>query len=195
MSAHTAKMLVDGYGFIIPNQVYDEANDCYIQGNAGRIKRVAGSLIRPNDTTAYSALDCINDSSSAGTLQSIENCARISGGAGYIVYARLTTNNKNNTARHKVHIYSQSVSAVNDNAGFPILWANRAKKVCEITLDAMSTENSGASDAANVQKTDLFIPFECAAGSRSLYYMIETLDARTPSAQEEFYLELGVDQS
>ncbi len=170
-------------------------SESHIGQTGGTIKRVYGSIIRPNDTNAYSALDCINDSAGTPTLPSIAGCARVSAGAGYIVFASLKTNNRNNTARHKIHLYAQQVTAVADNAGFPILFANKTKKIGEITFSAMTTENVSSSDSSGAQNTDLLMPFECDTGSTSLYWLLETLDARTPAAQEEFHLTLGVDQS
>lgn len=37
MSAQTAKMLVDGHGFVIPQQHYDPTSDSYVLGNAGYV--------------------------------------------------------------------------------------------------------------------------------------------------------------
>lgn len=170
-------------------------SESHIGQTGGTIKRVYGSIIRPNDTNAYSALDCINDSTGAPTLPTLTGCARINAGNGAIIFAALRTNNKSNTARHKVHIYAQTVTAVADNSGFPILFANKVKKVGEILFNAMATENASASDSTGAQTSDVFLPFECDTGSTSLYWLLETLDGRTPVAQEEFHLTIGIDQS
>ena len=169
------------------------AGENHLGAVSGHVERVSAELTRPADTSAYAALDCINNATSGQTLPTITNVARVNGGAGYIIYARLTTDNKNNTARHKVHLYNQTVTAVADNAPFPMLYVNKLKKVGEITFDAMSTEGS-TSDCAVAARSDVFIPFKCDTGLTTLYWMLETLDSRTQVASENFSLVIGVDQ-
>lgn len=158
----------------------------------GLLASVSVEFTRPSDTTAYAANDVVSDSTSASTLQNIANFARYNGGSGHIVGARLTTDKKSITPRIRVHIFNASNPTVGvDNAAWRESYADNSKRIAFFDLPAMTTgADTTNSDMSRAIDMTLRIPFIAAAGSRSLYYLLETLDAFTPASAEKFTLTL-----
>jgi hypothetical protein len=213
MTAQTARLLVDGNGQIIPNQYYDVVTNSFkaseggtgisVGGTAvsssnplpvgGKSVQKSASFTRPSDTTAYAAYDSIADSTTAPTLLSFANCANAVGGQGYIVKARLLTNQKTCTARFRLSFYHTAPSPVNDNAPKPMLYANKDKLIGRIDLDPCNTEDT-TSDAAYALSTTL-LPYVCAAADTTIYCILTTLDAFTPASAQQFFLEITCELS
>lgn len=155
----------------------------------------AGELTRPANTTAYAAKDAVSDSDSAPTLLNFANVARENGGSGYIVKARLFSNQSTLTARFRLHLFHTAPTPINDNSPYTLLYANRANRIGYIDFPAAGTEGSG-SDAAsslvtpNVSGGMLPLAFVCADNDPDLYGMLEALDAFTPASGQKFYIEL-----
>lgn len=160
----------------------------------GYMAPVAATLTRPADTTAYAAKDAVANSTSAPTVLTFSKIARLPGSSMYIVKWRLFTNQSTNTARFRLHLYHTSPTAINDNAAFTLLWANRANRTGYLDFPACQTEGTG-SDAANSQVKDERLSVCCAVGDRNLYGLLETLDAFTPASGQIFYIELTADQN
>ena len=155
----------------------------------GTTRTAAVTLTRPADTNAYAAKDAVSDSTSAPTVLTFSNIARLNGGSGYITKARLMTNQSSNIARYRLHLYHTAPAAINDNSQFTLLWANRTNRVGYIDFDALNTEGTG-SDAAGALNTAIRLAFVCAAASDDLIGRLETLDAFTPANAQVFYIEL-----
>lgn len=170
------------------------AGENHVGEVGGKMASVAVTLTRPSNTDAYTAKDAVTDSTSAPTNLTFTNLARVNAGGGYIVKARLMTNQSTNTARFRLHLYPTAPTAINDNAAYTLLWANRANRIGYIDFAACQTEGSG-SDAANSQNDTVRMPFVCASTSRHLYGLLETLDAFTPASGQIIYIELTSDQN
>jgi hypothetical protein len=157
------------------------------------------SLTRPADTTAYSALDTVSDSTSAPTVMEFTGMARANGGTGTIVKARLVTDQSTNAARFRVHLFHTSPTAINDNSPFTFLAADRNKRVGTIDFPAMATEGTGSDGASAMRPSadGAYAPpnlwYKCAAEDTKLYGILETLDAFTPASGQLFWVELGAD--
>jgi hypothetical protein len=158
----------------------------------GHMEPVSATLTRPADTTAYAAKDAVSDSTSAPTVLTFSKLARVQGGSGYIVKARLMTNQSTNVARFRLHLYHTAPTAINDNAAHTLLWANRAARIGWIDFAACQTEGTG-SDAANALNDTVRLPFSCADTSRHLYGLLEAIDAFTPASAQVFFIELTAD--
>ena len=154
---------------------------------------VSTSFARPAGTTAYTAKDAVADSASAPTVLTFTKMANKPGGTGYITKARLMSDQSGNTARFRLHLFHTAPTPINDNAAHTLLYANRANRVGHVDFDAMQTEGSG-STAANASNTAVRLPFACAAGSRDLFGLLETLDAFTPASAQAFHLELTAER-
>jgi hypothetical protein len=163
-----------------------------------RLQAHAATITRPDDTTAYAAKDAIADSASAPTALTFTRLGRELNGEGYITGARIATNQAANVARFKLHLYRVAPTAINDNAAFTLLWANRATRIGAVTFAACATEGTGSDMAvAQAYPSDgggLVLPFKCASTDDDVYGLLETLDAFTPAALQVFYIELTVDQ-
>lgn len=116
------------------------AGETHVGEVGGNMGKAAATLTRPADTTAYTAKDAVADSTSAPTVLTFSNLARVNAGSGYIVKARLMTNQSTNTARFRLHLFDTSPTAINDNAAYTLLWANRATRIGYIDLTACQTD-------------------------------------------------------
>jgi hypothetical protein len=158
----------------------------------GRTVLVGAEFIRPNDATPYGIGDVVSNSTAATTPLEIPLFARALGGSGYITGARLSTDKKSITPRFRVHLFNAvDPTLAVDNALHKEVYAEEAKRLGYFDLPPMAT----AGDAANStlsRSIDLAmrVPFKCAAGSRSLFCVLETLDIFTPANLEKFTLSL-----
>lgn len=165
------------------------AGESHIGEVGGNTAAVSVSFTRPADTTAYAAKDAVSNSTSAPTVLTFSNLARVNAGSGYITKARVMTDQAANVARFRLHLYHTAPTAINDNAQHTILWANRANRIGFIDFDAMQTEGTG-SDAANALNSTIRLAFVCAAASRTIYGLLETRDAFTPANGQNFLIEI-----
>lgn len=163
----------------------------------GNTQTIAGQLIsinttftRPADGNAYAALDVVGTSPASNLTFS--NFARINGGSGYIVKARLLTNQSTCTARFRLHLYKISPTSIADNALFTLLFANAANRIGYIDFSACKTEGTG-SNAASSLNDSCRLSFNCDTGSRDIFGILETLDAFTPASGQQFFIELSGD--
>jgi len=165
-------------------------------GIVGSSGRVSGTFTRPANTTAYTAGDVVSDNGTTTTLLEMSGVGRREGSSGYITGAMIITDQKSITPRLQVKLYNASNPTVSaDNAASRELYADVGKMAAiPFTLSAMST----ATDTTNstMSKSEdamLRIPFQCASGTQSLYALVETLDAFTPTSGQSFTLVLFVD--
>jgi len=159
------------------------------------VGEVAGKMLEGSDTFDalaagdYAANDCIAaDANDTGTtpLRGV-TVARANGGTGYLVSARLTTNNASWTAGVRVDLYSvaaPTTALTGDNVAAAPKFANNAQFVGTFNFDTMSTPTG--SDFRRGIRDDLRIPFKCAAADTKLYYRLVTLaaDANEAAGQD-----------
>lgn len=155
------------------------------------LKTSTVEITRPSNTTAYAALDAVSSSSTAPTNLSFTYVTSVNGSNGYVTGAVLRTDQSTNTARFKLHLFTGTVTAVNDNAAHTALYANKSNYVGSITFDALATEGSG-SDCAVSLNTTVRLPFKFPSGT-TLYGLLETLDAFTPASGQKFFIRLTTD--
>lgn len=174
------------------------AGEAHVGEMGGNLVRVtAAEMTRPANTTAYAAGDVVSNSESATTPLAFTNIARINGGSGYIVRASVTTDKKQITPRVRVHLFNAADATVSvDNTAYRELYADIGKRVGYFDLPAMTT----APDATNSDMSRSFdnalrVPFVCAAGSRDVYVVLETLDAFTPNSGQKFTVVLWADNN
>lgn len=173
------------------------AGENHVGEVGGNGANVAVEFTRPADTTAYTAGDVVSDSTSATTVQAVANFARVNAGTGYVVGARLTTDKKSITPRFRVHLYNASNPTVSaDNAAMQRRYADESKYLGWFDLSAMATSTDTTNSTQSVsQDMTLRIPFSCAAATRSIYFVLETLDAFTPASGQKFTLRLWADDN
>src|SRR3972149_10686800 len=112
------------------------------------------------------------------------------GGSGYIVGAKLTTDDKTVTARFRVHVFHTAPTQIIDNDPMSLLYADKIKRIDSFDLPGMSTEDATASTGAESINNDLRIRFLADGGNEDLYAMLSDIDGFTPASVQKFYLEL-----
>lgn len=161
------------------------------QAVVGKSNVVRATFNRPSDTTQYAINDAVSNSTSAPTIITLADVARVNGGTGIITDLRLSTNNNSTTAASfKVILFNDTITPVNDNSPFPQLWANDAKRIGSFDL-TLQTGGTG-SDAASATLEQLGKIFKCAGGSRNLYAAIVANATYTPVSGQTFAITIGV---
>jgi hypothetical protein len=174
-----------------PQPVTPAATESHLGEVGGRKVQVAATFARPADTTAYTAGDVVSNNTSTTTPMTFSNFARVSGGTGYIVGAKLVTDKKSITPRFRVHLFNATgATLAADNAANKALYADASKRIANFDLPAMVTpaDTSGSDESRAIDLT-LRIPF-VAVASRDIYAVLEALDAFTPASAQNFRLEL-----
>ena len=152
------------------------------------------SFTRPADTTAYAAQDVVSNSTSSPTILSFPGAARANGGSGLILSARHLKNSTTTSgASYRLHLYSAAPTAINDNAQFALLYANRASRVGFI--DFSHAAGGTGSDSTNALSTFVNLPFVCDAAVSALYGVLVVSAAYTPTSGEQHFIELAIAQN
>lgn len=150
---------------------------------------------RPADTTAYTALDTVADSTSAATVITFTNMARANGGSGYITKALLKTDQSTNVASFRLHLYNAAPGTlINDNAAFTDLWVDNAAYIGYIDFDPCSTETA-SSTAAKSLNNSIRLAFVCGGSTTSLFGVLQTRTAFTPASAQNFLIKLTAEQN
>lgn len=163
-----------------------------------RILTPSVTLTRPSNTTPYAALDAISDSASAPTILTFSNAVSRKGGCGWITKARMLTNQSTFVAKLRLHLYTVAPAAINDNAAFTLLWANRASRIGSLTFPAGSTEGTGSDCASALVcpggDAAWVMNFKAADDSQDIYGALLAVDGFTPASGQIFFIELTVEQ-
>lgn len=182
--------------------VFDTATNQWVAATSDLINSVkavgyqaAPSVLftRPANQDPYIAQDVVSNSTSAPALLQFSGAARANGGSGVILSARhLKTGTT--VANYRLHLYrSNAASAVNDNAQFPLLFANRASRIGFIDFNHSS--GGTGSDSTNALTPFVNLPFACDVATSSLFGILTTLSAYTPTSGEQHFIELGIVQN
>lgn len=140
---------------------------------------VSATQTRPNDTTAYAAGDVVG--TDAATNLIFSNVLPDNGAGFVILGARLRIDVAaipSGMTGFRLHLYNAAPTAIADNAAYNLIAADRAKYLGFITI-------SGVRDNGNTlwgQDDGLNITGKLAAGSATLYGVLETIAAYTPTA-------------
>jgi hypothetical protein len=157
--------------------------------SSSSIKRLTASeFTRPANTTQYTAGDSVG--ATAGTVHSFANAA-LSARTGTIHMVRLSKSDAGvTTATFRVWFYNASVTAINDNAAWTTLYADREKVVGYADLTMVSAGGSSA-----YAQVDANLEFELpTAANRTLYAVIQATGAYTPASAETFSLSITVER-
>lgn len=152
------------------------------------------SFTRPADTTAYAAQDVVSNSTSSPVVLTFSGAARANGGSGIILAARHLKNSTTTTgATYRLHLYKVAPTAINDNAPFTLLYANRASRIGFI--DFNHATGAAGSDSSNALTTIVNLPFVCDAAASSLFGILTVTSAYTPTSGEQHFIELSISQN
>lgn len=148
---------------------------------------VSATFTRPNDTTAYAAGDVVG--TSPATNMTFSNISPIAG-SGYIImgaFLRIDVSSITGMANFRLHLYSSAPTAIADNSAFDLASGDRSKYLGYISFDTPEVMTSTAfiaSNNVNMKRT-------LASGSTTIYGLLETRSAYTPSANAVFTLTIS----
>jgi hypothetical protein len=153
------------------------------------------SFTRPDDATQYSVGDGVSDNTTTATSATftLPSMSPVAAGNGVIHSVLLHKSDQDQTGAD-FDIYFFDTQPVNtgyeDNAAIAITDAEW--KTCLGFVRVVAS-----TDAANVvtgdlyNKTNLDLPYQCAVGSTSLYFVVVARGTYTPANQEVFTLRVG----
>jgi hypothetical protein len=158
---------------------------------------IAESLLRPNNTTQYTAGDVIADTVT-GVQVVFANMARYPGGSGTITDAILTSS-ANETTKGEFELWlfdTINTAHEADNAAFSPTDNDmvRLAAILDFTTVFEATAGAGGNVAYMAERTFLPISFKCVAASRNLFATLVVRNAYTPIAFEVFTFRLNVEQ-
>lgn len=173
-----------------------EGNPLPVTGNVGGYAAIAtASFARPANTTAYASGELVANSTTVGSVAAMAvAAARMNGGTGLIVRARLAKSSTSLTAASfRVHIYGVApTSAAGDGAAYSTDQAVNHLGTFDVTMDQAFTDGAAGASAPGVGTS---VVFAASAGSQDVYALIEARDAYTPASGEAFTLSLEVLQN
>lgn len=156
--------------------------------NRGGVQATGGVFVSDTDTFDavaagnYSGGDVISAtvSDTATTPLRSVTLGRVGegGGEGYVVYWEVTTDNVSFVPRIRVYLYTvaQPTTAIQgDNVASAPKFANLGEFIATFDLPALATPTGADYNIA--VRDDLRIPFQCAAGSKEVYYRYVLLDS------------------
>ena len=142
-------------------------------------KTVSASQTRPNNVTAYDALDVVGQDSAANMVFS--NVIADEGGAFVIFGARLRIDVAAIPAgmsSFRLHLYNAAPTAIVDNAAYNLPAGDRAKYLGYVEISGVLD----IGDTLWIQATGVNFVGKLAAGSTSLWGILQTVSAYTPTA-------------
>lgn len=147
----------------------------------------SAEFTRPTNTDQYAAKDVVGPAVAA--VMTFEDLAAVVGGGGIIDKVRLLTDQSANVAHYRLHLFHTTPTPIADNAPYTLLWANRANRIGAVDLPPAATEGTG-SNAANSINDWVRLDFKCAADSRDIFGVLETLAVFTPASGQGFFVEV-----
>lgn len=151
---------------------------------------VTGQFTRPDNTTAYAINDVVGTSPAA--IVELESVVSTVGGSGKVLQARLSKNGVSVTnAAFKLMCFKEAPTAIADNEPFQGLFADRSKLLFMIDF-TMKTFGSGSDTAIDLSESIRY--FKCADDSTSMYLVIVATAAYTPKTEEQFSVELLIEE-
>lgn len=177
--------------------IHKMADDIANLKTSGHYTKITASKTRPSDTTAYASGDVINESTTAGTVWTFDNCARENGGGGVISRVLVGDSaNQSTKAVLELWLFTATLTADFDNAAFTPTDAEMLTLVGVVQLPNVfvGDATSGAGGNCVYSSGQIHLPFECAAASETLYGVLVPRNAYTPVSAEVFDITLVISQ-
>jgi hypothetical protein len=163
---------------------------------ASRSASASATILRPANTDAYAIKDVV--STASGAILTFANLVAVNGGSGILTKAMLLTSQKTNTAAYRLHLFNTAPTAIADRSPFLLLYTHAGTRIGAIDFPAAATEGATNSTAAASSRpsadgasTPPNLWFKCAASSKNLYGILETLAVFTPDSAQTYYIELA----
>lgn len=157
-------------------------------------KTAKATFTRPANTTAYAGGDCVCNSASAPVLLEFK-LGEAAGSNGYITNAKIVKSGAViANALFRLYLFNKSITPVNDNAQFPLLFANAEAMIGFVDFE-MTTEGTG-SDAALDIITNINMRFanDPLITDQLIYGVLVAKAAYTPASEEEFMIQLTAER-
>lgn len=161
----------------------------------GRTVKINSSFTRPADTAPYAAGDALADSTSAPTVNTVTNAARINAGSGVILNATLIDSAAVATAgSFEVWVFDTTWTPDNDNAIFTPTDSELATLVAIVPFNVSYVGDAtvGADGNRVYQSDPINRGFVCGAASRNLFWALVVRNALIPVSGEIFTLRLTI---
>lgn len=184
----------DDSGDIIPLHE-NSAGEAHVGEVGGKLFFSYQEIIRPNNTTPYTAGDVVSASAGGITWLRMTNLSRVANGSGYITGVRISTDKKSITPRFRIHMYNAETATVAvDNLPYEKLYVDEPNYLGYVDLPAMSTPADATnSTLSTAQDLGVRIPFTGVTSYLSC--QLEALDGFTPAASEKFTVVMMADQN
>ena len=155
-------------------------------------KTCKASFTRPADTNAYAGGDCICNSTSAPATLAF-NIAELPRSKGYITNAKIIKSSAlTANALFRLYLYNKQIAAVNDNAQYPLLFAQGEELIGFIDFE-MTTEGTGSDCALDVL-TNINMRFENNNAANVIYGALVAKAAYVPASGEQFIIQLTAER-
>lgn len=152
-------------------------------------KLVSATFTRPDNTTAYTANDVVGPTTTANLK--FGNTGLPMGEEFMVIGASLRFNKgtvPSGMGQFRLHLFNEAPTAIADNAAFNIIEADRSKYVGNILLPLPSNFGDTLHSANNNSR----LTGKFAVSSFTLYGVLETLEAYTPTAESVAVVEIKV---
>lgn len=146
------------------------------------------SVTRPANTTTYTAnTGWCNTTSTCATVFTFANACRVNGGQVAVPSIDLWLSDHQTTALQGIlWVFNVTpATVINDNASFNIATAdfpNLTGSMSGFAFGMLSPQNSPNNSGTTISGT--IFPMKCAAGSTTLYAMVQVVNAYVPTSAE-----------
>jgi len=171
--------------------------DDLITAVGGKAAKIQIEITRPADTTQYAANTAIADAEPSATTHLLANMARANGGSGRIVRAAIYTDNVSWTQAVNLVIYKAAPADgfIADKGAYDDKYADKASIVGTIQFPGFVPMGAGAAGGIRVAVAKgEYLAYECAAGSKDLYFQIWQTGTPTPASAQKFFVVLDVEK-
>lgn len=195
-SATDSVAVTDGGGSLtVDGSVGLAASEAHLGEVGGRTRVISATLTRPADTAAYAAGDAVTNSTSAPSVITFDDCARVANGSGVIVGVTMVDSaNQSTPGVFELWLFDTAFTADNDNSAFTPTDAECTTVVgiVPFALSYVGDATSGAGGNRVYIASNLNIPFQATGGGDSLYGAIVVRNAYTPVSGETFTARLRI---
>ena len=189
----TSELYVNGV--LSTKTVFETALSNYnIISGLEAVKTISYELIRPSNTTGYTAGDVVSGSESSFQLIEFTGVAKSAGRGFVLTNARLQVDNAGTGAnilgkRFRLYLYNVAIPAdtIYDNIPYTMVYSNAAFRIGFIDFTLPSTPETGATTVA-IQLDGINKVFQLAG--TSLFGRLVSLDSYTPASGSKFFIQL-----
>jgi hypothetical protein len=163
------------------------------KSTVGMTSTVPVTFVRPNDSTQYTAGDVVSSTSTAGVAPMLKflNVARFAGGGGILQSAVLIDSVAAATKPDlELYLFTNVIVMQSDNAVWAPTDAEMTYFVGVVAFPTGAFKTAGANGIIDV--TGLGMAFNCAADRQDLYGVLVARNAYTPTALEQFTIQLQI---